>query len=138
MAELLLRQLLEEEGLQGWEVASAGVWAQPGFSATPTAVTAMQEKGLNLTTHLSRPVTAELLEGVDLALVMERRHQDALKESFPQHADKVHLLGDMAGISKEVLDPVGEPLQRYRETARDIQYYLLEALPNMREMLADS
>jgi protein-tyrosine phosphatase len=137
MAEVLFKQLLEEEGLQDWEVASAGVWAQPNVTATPTAVMAMDERGLNLATHLSRPVTAEMLGDVDLVLVMERRHQEALDASFPQFSNKFHLLGDMAGLAKEVDDPVGEPLARYRETARDIHYYLLEALPKMRELLAD-
>jgi protein-tyrosine-phosphatase len=137
MAEVLLKQLLDEGGLQDWEAASAGVWAQPGVGATATAVAAMEERGLNLSTHLSRQVTAELLESFDLVLVMERRHQQALNASFPQFTEKVHLLGDMAGLSKEVDDPVGEPLERYRETARDIHYYLQEALPNMREMLAE-
>lgn len=136
MAEVLFKQLLAEEGLQDWKVDSAGVWAQPNMAATPTAVMAMDEMGLNLATHLSRQVTAEMLANVDMVLVMERRHQDALSRSFPQFADKVHLLGDVAGISKEVADPVGEPIERYRETARDIQYYLLEALPNIQVMLS--
>ena len=135
MAEVLFRQLLVEEDLKDWDVVSAGVWAQPGFAATPTAVTAMHERGLNLSMHLSRPVTTELLENVDLVLVMERRHQEAMGASFPQFMDKFHLLGEMAGISREVDDPVGEPLERYRETASDIHYYLLEALPNMRKLL---
>lgn len=137
MAEVLFRELLDDEGLQDWEVMSGGVWAQPGFAATATAVEAMNERKLNLTTHLSKPVTSELLERVDLALVMERRHQKALASSFPQFADKVHLLGDLAGNSKEVDDPVGEPLERYRKTARDIHYYLQEALPAIQAMLAD-
>lgn len=137
MAEVLFRQLLEEEGLGDWEVSSAGVWAQTGIAATATAVAAMQEKGLNLSMHLSRQVTAELLGEIDMALVMERRHQETLANSYPQFADKIHLLGDVAGLSKEVDDPVGEPIQRYRETASDIQYYLLEALPNMQAMLAE-
>jgi protein-tyrosine-phosphatase len=137
MAEVMFKQLLEEEGVGDWQVLSAGVWAQPGIAATPTAVMAMHERGLNLSTHLSRPVTAELLDEIDVALVMENRHKEALINSFPQFADKIHLLGEMAGLSQEVDDPVGEPLQRYRETARDIHYYLQEALPHMQAMLAD-
>jgi protein-tyrosine phosphatase len=132
MAEVIFRQMLTEEGLEDWKVASAGVWAQPDISATPTAVVAMDERGLNLSAHLSKSVTDDLIKVYDLVLVMERRHQDALRNQFPEYADRVFLLGEMAGLSKEVDDPVGEPLERYMETAKDIHYYLMEALPTMR------
>jgi protein-tyrosine-phosphatase len=138
MAEVIFKRMLAEEGLNDWKVGSAGVWAQPDISATPTAVAAMNERGLNLSAHLSKPVTDDLINGYDLVLVMERRQQEALTDLYPQHADRIYLLGEMAGLSKDVDDPVGEPLERYLETAKDIHYYLMEALPAMQEKIAQS
>ena len=138
MAEVIFKQMLNEEGLVDWKVGSAGVWAEPDISATPTAVVAMNERGLNLSAHLSKPVTNELLNDHDIVLVMERRHQETLKNQYPQFADRVFLMGEMAGINNEVDDPIGKPLERYRETAENIQYYLMETLPVMREKFAQS
>ncbi len=55
-------------------VDSAGVAAMPGSPATLQTVEAAAALGLDLSTHRSRPVTAEMVGGSDLVVTMERRH----------------------------------------------------------------
>jgi protein-tyrosine-phosphatase len=48
---------------------------------------------------------------------MTRHHVEALRLDFSAHADKVHLLSEMAGRRFDVPDPYGSSLAAYRQTA---------------------
>lgn len=72
MAEALLRERLAASGVDA-VVSSAGE-LPGGVHASPGAVRAMARRGLDLSGHVSRTVSSELLEGVDLVVAMGRRH----------------------------------------------------------------
>ena len=121
MAMALMRKRLEDEGMAPeWVVESAGTWAMEGITATDNAIEAMREQDLDLESHRSRGVTEEMLDYFDLVLVMVGNHKEALNVEFPQYADKVFLLSEMVGGDWDLEDPVGGPLEEYRETAKVI------------------
>jgi len=72
MAEVLLADALRRRGLDA-AVTSAGL-LDDGRPASPHSVTLMAERGLDLSGHRSRPMTAEMLVAADLVVGMERRH----------------------------------------------------------------
>lgn len=72
MAEALLRQHLDEEGLRAG-ISSCGRLGD-GTPAAAHAVTVMRERLLDITAHRSRPLTRAVLQGTDLVLTMERAH----------------------------------------------------------------
>lgn len=101
VTEYALRARLD---MSAWQVASAGVWAEPGLPA----VRGLAEwSGLvDIAGHRSRALDASLLEAADLILVMERGQKEALALEFPSAAARVYLLSEMsARIAYDIPDP---------------------------------
>jgi len=118
MGMALLRHRITELGLEEeWVIDSAGTWGGDGIPATYTAVGAMEERGLDLVEHRSRRITEQMLRGYDLVLTMTRDHQEGIQVEFPAYRDKVFMLSEMMGERFDIADPIGSPLEAYRETA---------------------
>ena len=118
MAEVILRQRLARMSFtDGWELASAGMWAVGGIPAIEGAQKVMAERGMDLSGHQSSLLSAEMVDAFNLILVMEMDHKKALQEEFPALKNRVFLLSEMAGEKLDVDDPVGKPLEEYRRTA---------------------
>ena len=130
MAEGIFKDIVQQKCFSQsiWHIKSAGCWALSGHPATPTAVLAMRERGIDLAAHRSQPVTEALLAANDLILCMEFDHRNTLRRNFPEAADKVFLLSEITGCEQEVLDPVGDPLNSYLNTADKMTDYLLNGL----------
>jgi protein-tyrosine-phosphatase len=121
MGMALLRQRIADLDLEEeWVVDSAGTWGGDGIPATYTAVEAMEERGLDLVEHRSRRITEQMLRGYDLILTMTQDHQEGIQTEFPHHREKVYMLSEMLGERFDIHDPVGSPLEAYRETAHII------------------
>jgi protein-tyrosine-phosphatase len=101
---------LEKLGLR---VISAGAYAAEGVPASPEAIQALRDQGIDLTRHRSRPLTSQLIQEADVIYCMTDAHVQAVKQMAPSAADKVALL-DPAG---NVEDPIGTELSTYRRCA---------------------
>src|SRR5947207_1846609 len=71
LAEALFRKLLAERGVAGVTVASAGLFAAEGASASEDVVKAAAERGVDLTAHRARRLDPRSLGSGDLVVVME-------------------------------------------------------------------
>jgi len=139
LAEVIFRDLLRRNGLLGdWLVHSAGVGAVHGQPATEFSRQVAAERGLDLSSHRSKPVDRASMQAADLVLVMDAGHRQALREGYPQAADRVHLLSEMAGEGGPVEDPVGSPIEKYRLTADRITDLLTRGLDRIRELAKGS
>lgn len=124
LAEVMLRQLLEERGLgDAITVSSAGVGAAAGAPAAESARKVAEERGLRLDGHRSRPVDEEILAQADLVLTMTAAHQELLRRRFPRYAHAVYTLKEYAGVegSPDVEDPFGGGDALYRAVADEIR-----------------
>jgi protein-tyrosine-phosphatase len=121
MAMALLRKRIADLGLEEeWVIDSAATWGYEGAPATPSAIEAMHEHGLDIEAHRSRRISEEILQGVDLVLTMTWDHQEGIQVDFPQYQDKVFMLSEMMRERFDIADPIGSPLEAYRETAEHI------------------
>ena len=100
------------------EVRSGGTMGIIGRPADPLAIRVMGEVGVDLSAHHSAGLDEAQLCWADQILVMELRHQRAIFERFPAHADRVLQLGPLGG-AYEVADPVGGWRWRFRRS-RDL------------------
>jgi protein-tyrosine-phosphatase len=133
MAEALLKQRLEREGLTGWEVESAGTWTVDGAPASRYAIQVMAERGVDIATHRSRQLHRVLLEQADVVLVMTQGHAEALRLEFPDQADKVFLLSEMKeGQRYDIEDPYGRPLEVYQTCVEEIAALIDEGFDSIR------
>jgi protein-tyrosine-phosphatase len=104
----------------GWEVRQGGTLDLPARSSTPEAIAAAAERGIDLSTHASHPVTRADLDAAGAVLVFDWQIRDELVERYPEFAERVFLLGEVTPGSVEIADPMGYPVATYRETYRDI------------------
>lgn len=121
MAEVLAEDLLaKKHGVSrdrlagaGVRVGSAGIMTGGGAPASPEAVVVMRERGLDLSGHVSRPLSRELVQDADLILTMTRGHLEGLLTLVPDARDRAGLL-DVEG---DIEDPIGQSIEVYREVA---------------------
>jgi len=87
-----------------------------GQSASPPAVQALAELGIDLKPHRSQPISQALLDESSLIVVMAQHHRAQLVAVFPEIANRVRLLSsfDASGIEKDVPDPIGLSVGVYR------------------------
>ena len=88
-------------------VASAGLSAIADAPADPISCALMEAKGLDLSTHRARQLTASLANAFDLILVMEDRQQRTVEKGFPAARGRVHRLGRFGNF--DIPDPYGKP-----------------------------
>jgi protein-tyrosine-phosphatase len=121
MAEALLVRALQEAGVSGVEVESAGIGASDGAPASEGAYLVLLEQGVDLSGHRARLLTKGLVDEADLILTMSRTHLGRVRELGG--GARAHLLGEYAGKEgegAEVRDPYGSELDGYRETYREL------------------
>ncbi|HHY94893.1 MAG TPA: low molecular weight protein arginine phosphatase [Firmicutes bacterium] len=130
MATALLRQVIAQEWpeqLGGVEVTSAGTGAVPDMPASEEARAVMARRGLDLSGHRSRRLTADMVRQATLILTMTRGHLREILRLVPEARGKVFLLkyypaGDEEpGPEHEVEDPVFQGLGKYEEVAADLE-----------------
>ena len=136
MAEAMLKSyLIKMDPGCDWIIESAGTWTESGHPATPYGVTVMAKMGLDTSRHRSQPISKELLDRFELILTMEAGHKEAIQIEFPQLANRVYLLSEMAGEQVPVLDPIGEPIEAYQQTANEIKNWIQKGIPKILELL---
>ncbi|MGE3317394.1 MAG: Sua5/YciO/YrdC/YwlC family protein [Planctomycetaceae bacterium] len=129
MAEGLFRKILSERLKcsedelfdRGYMVASAGLSAHSGAPASPEAVTLLTQRGIDLSTHASQPITDPMLDQTDHIYTMTSAHRDALLGVRPDLADRVQLL---ARDNSDISDPIGGSFEVYKTCQREIESHV--------------
>lgn len=127
-AAMLAARLANEPALSTIRVSSAGTAAWDGSPASEGSYLVALERGLDLSTHRARMLTADLVRRADLILTMSEAHAHRVADLGG--AEKVHTWGgyaQMAGAPEEVPDPFGGEVADYRKTA-DMLAEMLEAI----------
>ena len=127
MSAALLKSLATRHGeAECWQIQSAGTWAEPGRPATQLAKAVMQQRNLDLSSHRSRSVDAELFAAASVILFMTRHQQEALQAEFPDAQGKVYLLSQLVDGSFDIEDPYGGNLDDYELCAADLENILTD------------
>jgi len=105
VAEAMLKQQLP-----GKQIQSAGLTAMVGQGAEPTAIEIATADGLDLSAHVARQVTADMIQWADLVLVMSHGQRSQVGQLTPQAMGKTLLLGHWLeqqthGQQKDIPDP---------------------------------
>lgn len=140
MAEAIARDLLMKEGVltsdavtaahQPIHVESAGVAASAGEEMTANAKIALEQMGVHVGEHRSRPVDAAALSRADYIFTLTRSHLRALEnlkhenrgeKSQAAHAAKMSKAQVLDPEGSDVPDPFGGPLGLYQSTAQQMR-----------------
>ena len=136
MAEAMFRDMLvkklgcepKELSDRGFFVTSAGLAAAFGAPASMESVDLMDQRGIDLTSHESQPLTERLLEHADFVYTMTRGHRNAILASRPDLADRVQVL---ARDGSDIPDPIGGDIGEYQRCQVAIENHLQDILSNM-------
>lgn len=133
MAEAMFRKFLsdrlqcpdEELPGRGFVVLSAGLSAADGMPAAPEAVEQLGMRGIDLGSHSSRPVTAEMLDQADHIYTMTASHREMILSARPELADRTELLSCDA---RDIPDPYAGTAEDYARCREEIEKHLLQLL----------
>lgn len=119
---------------KGWVAESAGVAAWGGSPASPEAVGAMREIGIDISGHRSRKVSAAMVEEARIILAMTDEHRREIEQRFPEARGKTFLLhGFGLGEPRDVADPIGYPVDVYRRVRDELVQALGDFLLHLAE-----
>jgi len=126
LAEGIFRGLLPPEQAGRIEVLSAGTNTIDGERPTDLAEEVASENGIDIGGIRSRRLTTALVRASDLIVVMTRAHRASVLSLAPEADTKILLLRDLLPPSnpragKDLPDPIGGPMEAYRETVRGIR-----------------
>jgi protein-tyrosine phosphatase len=112
MAEALLRGLLKHRA-PATRVESAGLGAPAGQPADPLAIELMGERGIDISGHRARQVSAKMLAEFPVVLVMETAQRKLVSSRFRIARDRTYRLGDWGDF--DVPDPIGGDRLRFEQ-----------------------
>ncbi len=139
LAEVLLRRELEQRGVEGVVVSSAGTGAWEGAPASEGAYLVALEHGLDLSEHRAQLLTREVVRDYDLILTMARHHRARVHELGGE--GRVHVVGEYVGRKgpeAEVADPFGSDLEVYRDTYVELEQLIDEAADRIEQEARDA
>lgn len=132
MAERLLKHALSAESppLNQLEIQSAGIAASPGYPASANSIAAMKKVGIELSDHVTRPATPDLLSNAELIFGMTTSHLESVRYYLGNFIDdRLFLMRNFLDDvqDKQIPDPFGRGFIDY-EFARDS---MVEAIPSL-------
>ena len=135
MAEWILKDLLQERGIRGIVVESAGTMAPVGMPPTNDANLVMTERGIDISSHRAKLLTGQIVDRADLILVMEKAHKRFVESISERVDEKVFLLRVYGrwGLDEEIDDPIGRDLDFYRSCRDELEAEIRRILPMMVE-----
>lgn len=127
MAEALFREMVDSDDIN---IASAGIAALDGSSASEHAMRILEEKNITHE-HRAQRITNELIDWADLILTMTFSHKQVLLNYYPNSIGKVYTLKEFVTEEEElntdklldwdIADPFGGDLDTYKKTASEIE-----------------
>jgi glycine hydroxymethyltransferase len=98
MAEGLMRRGLGRRGVRDVDVRSAGVAAWDEQPPSPEAITAMQERGVDIAAHQSRRLGRSMIDEAELVIAMATDHRHAIVRLAPGAESKTFTLKELAEL----------------------------------------
>lgn len=124
MAEAILAKMVQQgRAPKDIRVDSCGTLCRPGEEMTEYAKRALlQDFGVELEGHVSKPFSPELAQRADLILCMEPHHVMQVLQRAPECIHKTHTLRGFAYGDEDagIADPYGGTLKTYRSCAEEI------------------
>lgn len=117
MAEALARAQLG--AIPNFRCESAGLGALIGHPADPMAVELLKERGIDLSTHVARQISTQMIREFELVLVMESWQVKETEKLSPLARGKVWRLGHWRDF--DIPDPYKRPREAFERSLEGIE-----------------
>jgi protein-tyrosine phosphatase len=117
IGEGILKHKLAEKRIGSVSVSSAGTFGLDGRPAAELAVEVAAQHEIDISDHLARHVTREMLDGADIVVGMERDHIVEANVVFKDSEGKYRLLTDYGPPElrgTDIADPYGGPMKGFQ------------------------
>jgi protein-tyrosine-phosphatase len=132
IAKGLMDKIIADNSIKNFEIRtfSAGSTAPKGKLPSDNAQKAAKKFGVDISNHLSAPLTRERIVISDLILAMEQKHKTAVLELVPEAKKKTFVITEYANKDKQgIIDPFGQSLAVYERTTKQL-YEILKKVYN--------
>jgi protein-tyrosine-phosphatase len=122
MAEYLLKAALQKiDRTDDFKVCSAGIMATDHDRASDLAILVMKDLNQDISKHVSRRVTQELLDAASVIFCLAENHKTFLLSNFKSVSEKCFLVREFLNISdRDIFDPFFGNIDDYRRVCNDI------------------
>lgn len=119
MAEYIFNSKTKENNLNH-KASSAGI-SSGGNLASENSIKVMSEINIDITNHISKQLSKEIIDLADLILVIGKSHLEIIFKYF-ECREKTFLINDYINHTKsDIIDPYGRNLEEYRLTRNQIE-----------------
>lgn len=119
MAEYVMKDIVKKEGLENeFEITSGAVSDEEWFNPIyPPAQRKLREKGVPFGHHSAHKISKTEFDAQDIVILMDRSNLRWLTRIVGDLQDKVHMMMEYAGQSRDVADPwyTGDFEQTYQD-----------------------
>ncbi|MDE6211593.1 MAG: low molecular weight protein arginine phosphatase [Clostridia bacterium] len=129
MAQAILQEIIDKEGLQNIEVDSAGIFCGYGEPMSQHTSKIIEEMDLFFT-HKSQPVTPKLLSSCDIVVTMTREHKQMLAGQVEEK--RLFCFDDITGEG-DIADPYGGSIASYRAVETQLRQGMQKLLCKIRQ-----
>ncbi len=127
MAQGFMHKLLHERNITHVEVRTAGVMTPTGLLPAQEAKQLLQEEGVDISRHRSRPLSEALIREADLILGMTPFHIQSAFRKCEEARGKTFLLREYVGAegkNTQIADPMGGTLEIFKKCFSQIRHAL--------------
>ncbi len=138
MAEAILKHMLMEknEDMSQYDIYSIGTMAFNGDSASIYSVDAMNELGIDISSHRSQRANVENIKA-DIILAMTSSHKNFLLAHIDDDV-KIYTLKEYADMdTSDIDDPYGNDLESYiniRDEIMNAMTYIIDKIINLKDL----
>jgi protein-tyrosine phosphatase len=139
MAEGILKARWAALGRNDLSISSMGVHGLDHQPATEPARRICMQHGIDISSHVSRPLEFDEMNRCDLMLAMEMAQKDFILLLIPQLADRIFLLGSWPlkdSPKGNIRDPIGGGLKDYGNAYETISRRIDHILPYLQSLFA--
>ncbi|MFQ6048962.1 MAG: Sua5/YciO/YrdC/YwlC family protein, partial [Phycisphaerae bacterium] len=117
----------DELAERGYRIASAGTMACAGGGASQNAIAVCRQRDIDISGHVSQPLTVELINQADHIFTMCDHHTEAVLRMVPSARERLARLDPSA----EIEDPMGGDEAVYERCAKRIAEALSKRLKDL-------
>jgi protein-tyrosine phosphatase len=130
MTAAMLRRMLDERRVAAL-VESAGIIGHDGDGPTSDAVATMDQMGIDIADHIARSLSDELASQAAILIAVDAGVARVARARFPSAADRIVVLGELAGRTRDIPDPFKMQIGAWLTYASEIERMLRGALPRI-------
>ncbi len=136
IAEAILKKMITKTKYRSHiKVQSAGTLDLPNSQAHDFAISVCSDIDIDLTDHLSQPITKKIVEDSELIFCLAQNHINYLLKRYPQYKNKIFMLKqwnkNQPLFIPSIADPIGHDLRFFKETYKEIYFEIKRILPSI-------